>query len=156
MKKTIITIFITIAAIVLSSYNTISASNVSVFVEGNLTKLQEQIVNGAFMNRLSTAKGFAVFERSDIFINAINKEHDYQVSGEVPEAQIRKIANKYGVDFVIAVSVMCDGEDIYMSARLINIVSGKVERTVSLDRSGNDNKTLKNLSNNVVYRLLNN
>lgn len=142
-------LFISIAAFMASAQKT-----VSVFVEGNLDKLQEQIVNSAFMSRLSSSNGYSVFERSETFINAVNREHDYEVSGEVPKEQIRKIANKYGVDFVIAVSVMSDGETIYMSARLINVVSGRVDKTISLDRDGYDNKTLKNLSNNVAYRLL--
>ena len=138
------------------SFTSKASDKVSVFIEGSLSELQEQIVNNAFMSRLSSTKTYSVFERSELFIDALNQEHDYQVSGEVPESQIRKIANKYGVDFVIAVSVMCDGDDIYMSARLIHVVSGKVEKTVSLDRKGYSNKVLKNLSNNVAYRLLSN
>lgn len=138
------------------SFKAKASDKVSVFIEGSLSELQEQIVNNAFMSRLSSTKTYSVFERSELFIDALNQEHDYQVSGEVSESQIRKIANKYGVDFVIAVSVMCDGDDIYMSARLIHVVSGKVEKTVSLDRKGYSNKVLKNLSNNVAYRLLSN
>ncbi len=127
---------------------------VSVFVEGNLTKLQEQIVNNAFMSKLSSSHLYSTYERSDNFINAINREHDYQVSGEVPKEQIRRIGEKYGVDFVIAVCVMNDCETLYMSARLINVTTGRVDKTITLDRDGISNKTLKNLSNNVAYRLL--
>lgn len=127
---------------------------VSVFVEGNLNKLQEQIINNAFMSKMSSSCAYLPFERSESFINAVNHEHDYEVSGEVSKEQIRKIGNKYGVDYVIAVCAMYDCETIYMSARLINVTTGRVDKTVSLDRDGIDNKTLKNLSNNVAYRLL--
>lgn len=127
---------------------------VSVFVEGNISELQQQIVNNSFMSRLSGSKAFTVFERNDSFLNAVTREQDYQVGGEVSEAQIRKVAAKYGVDYVIAVNVIKDEDSFYMSARLINIESGKVEKTVSQDRDSTDNKTLKNLSNNVAYRLI--
>ena len=108
------------------------------------------------MARLSSSvKEFSVYERNEAFIKAVTREHDFQTSGDVPESQIRKIAAKFGVDYVIVVSAMADENGIYMSARLIDIESGKVEKTVSQDRDKNDNKTLKNLSNNVAYRLIN-
>lgn len=149
--------FLTVLAIVLlTSSKSFAAEKVSVFVEGNLSALQEQIVNNAFMYRLSSCKDYTVFERNETVLKAITREHDYQVSGDVPDSQIRKIAGKYGVDYVIVVTVTIDDNAIYMSARLINVESGKVEKTVAQDRAGGDNTTLKNLSNNVAYRLLNN
>lgn len=41
-----------------------------------------------------------------------------------------------------------------MNARLINIETGKVEKNITQDRSSSNNTTLKNLSNNVAYRLI--
>lgn len=154
MRKYFLYAFVLITTVLFPSA-ILAAEKVSVYVEGNVSKLQEQIVNNAFMSRLSSTKDFVAYERNETFINAITREHDYQVSGDVPESQIRKIANKYGVDYVIAVSVMSDDETFFMTARLINIETGKIEKSVSQDRSPADNKTLKNMSNNLAYRLLN-
>lgn len=128
---------------------------VSIYIEGNLSNLQEQIVNGAFNSRITSIKDFSVFDRNDKFINSVTREHDYQTSGDVSESQIRKIAEKYGVDYVISVSVIMEDSGIYMNARLINTETGKVEKSISQDRTSKNNTTLKNLSNNVAYRLLN-
>ena len=135
--------------------NAQTTKSIAVYVEGNLSKIQEQIVNNAFTSRISSTKGYKAFERNSVFINAVNKEHDFQVAGDVSDSQIRKIADKYGVDFVIAVSVLNDEDNLYMSARIIEIETGAIEKSVTQDREGTDNATLKNMANNVAYRLLN-
>lgn len=153
--KGITTKFLLILSIVLTlSVNAYAEKKVSIFIEGDLSNLQEQIVYGAFMNRVVSNKNYAVFERNEIFIKSITREHDYQTSGDVPEAQIRKIAQKYGVDYVVSVSVVMEESGIFMNARLINIETGKVEKSISQDRTTSNNTTLKNLSNNVAFRLL--
>jgi len=131
-----------------------AVDKVSVVVEGQLTETQEQIVNSAFTARLSSSKDFTVFERNDTFLNALTREQDYQVSGNVPDDQIRKIASRYGVDYVVTVNVNTEEDNLYMSARLIDIETGKVVKTVNQDRASSSLKTLKNLSNNVAYRLI--
>ncbi len=155
MKKVSFVFLLTFVAMLFTSLKVQGAIKVAVFVEGDLTKVQKEIVNSAFVSRLSMTKDYSIYERSETFINAITREHDYEVSGEVDESQIRKIANKHGVDYVIAVSVAADDSSIFMSARLINIETGKVEKAVTQDRESADNKTLKNMSNNVAYRLIN-
>lgn len=136
------------------SFTVEAKDKVAVFVEGNVNAVQEQIVNNAFMSRLSSSSRLVVLERNNLFLNAITREHDYQTSGEVPESQIRRIAVKYGADYVIAVSVIIEDDELYMSARIINIETGAVEKTVSQDRQWAGNKTLRNMANNVAYRLL--
>lgn len=54
---------------------------VSIYVEGDLSAIQEQIVNGAFVGRVTASKNFAVYERNEKFINSVTREHDYQTSG---------------------------------------------------------------------------
>lgn len=153
MKRVYLLFFMVLTCTVFAS-EVMAVEKVSVLVEGNLTPLQEQIVNNAFMSRLSQSKSYIAYERNDSFLKSITREHDFQVSGNVPESQIRKIAAKHGVDYVIAVTVINNEGKLYMSARLIHIETGKVEITVSQDRDSSNNKTLKNLSNNVAYRLL--
>ena len=88
-------------------------------------------------------------------INALTREQDYQVSGEVPESQIRKVASRYGVDYVVAVHVVTDESNVFITARLIDIETGKVLKTINQDRTGSiSNKMIKNMSNNVSYRLV--
>ena len=128
---------------------------VAVFVEGNVTKVQKSMINSAFMARLSGNKEYRAFERNEAFLKALEKEHDFQLSGCVPDNEIRKIGERFGVDFVIAVNaVVTDDEQSQMSARLIDLVSGEVLKTCNASREYENSSTLTALANNVAYRLL--
>lgn len=157
MKKNIICIIFSVVSIILfNSFEASARRATAVFIEGDVSNGQEQVINSAFVSRLVKNKQYSLFERNEAFIEALNKEHDFELSGEVPESQIRKVGNKFGVDYVIVVVVTMDEDRTYMSARLINLVTGQIIKHVNLDRRGWDTKTLQNLANSVVYRLLNN
>ena len=132
-----------------------SPKSVAIYVEGDVSQAQESIINSAISARMIQYRGYAIYERNEAFIDAVNREHDYQVSGEVPLSQIRVMGNKFGVDYVLAVVVTIDEGRTYMTAKMIKIVTGRVIKQVSMDRKGYETKTLQNLANNVVYRILN-
>lgn len=133
-----------------------AAKKVAVFVEGNVTKEQRAMVNSAIMSRLSGNKDYKAFERNEAFLKALDKEYDYQLSGEVPENQIREIGERIGADYVIAVNAVITRDDqCQMSARLIDLVSGEVLKTCNASREFENSSTLTALANNVAYRLLN-
>ncbi len=128
---------------------------VAVFVEGNITVSQKSMVNSAIMARLSGNKNYRTFERNDAFLRAVEKEHDYQLSGAVPESQIRAIGKRLGVDYVIAVVTTLTDDDVCnMSARLINLETGEVLKTTNVTREYEGSGTLAAIANNVAYRLI--
>lgn len=132
-----------------------AAKKVAVFVEGNLTKEQKSMVSSAVMSRLSGNKDYKVFERNDAFLKALEREHDFQLCGEVPENEIRKIGERLGVDYVIAISAVITSDDqCQMSARLIELESGEVLKTCNASREFEDSSTITALANNVAYRLI--
>lgn len=106
------------------------------------------------MDRITQNRNYAAYERNEAFLNAITKEHDFQLSGDVKRWQIRDIANKYGVDYVIAVDVVIDDNHSYMTAKLINLVTGRVIKQAQSDRAGYKTTVLQNLANTVAFRLI--
>ncbi|MDE6279232.1 MAG: hypothetical protein K2M05_04600 [Paramuribaculum sp.] len=129
---------------------------VGVYVEGGIDRAQRSVINSAVLARLSGNKDYVAFERNSAFIKAIDKEHDYQVSGEVPEREIRSIGEKLGVDYVIVINAeIIDDEQCHMSARLINLVTGEIIKSVSINREYTGSADLTNMANNVAYRLIN-
>ena len=96
------------------------------------------------------------FERNEAFINALTREQDYQLSGEVPEKEIREVGERLGVDYVLAVNVVINRDEIcHMTAKLINLETGEIEKTANQHRDYTDSSVLTALANNVAYRLLN-
>lgn len=126
----------------------------SVIVTGNLNESGNDIVSSAFMQRLSGNKDYVVFERNKAFLKALTKEQDFQLSGDVPDAEIRAVGKRMGVDYVTVVSVqyVCDGV-CYMDARIINLETAQVIKTCSDSRDYEGSETLKAMANMVAYKL---
>lgn len=131
-------------------------AKVAVYVEGNISSADKSAVSSAALSRMSGSKDFEAYERNSSFISSLDKEQDFQTSGEVPDSEIRKIGARCGVDYVVVMDVTngCDGK-ISISARLINVETFKIEKSVSLSRDYTDSSVLTSLAKNVVYRLIN-
>ena len=156
MKKISVLILLVFSCVMFAETASAKSKKVAVYVEGKISKDNKSIVNSAVLARMSGNKDYTPFERNDAFINALIKEQDYQLSGEVPEKEIRAVGERLGVDYVLAVNVVINRDDVcHMSARLINLETGEIEKTVNVHREYTDSSVLTALANNVAYRLLN-
>ena len=133
-----------------------AGKKVAVYVEGDMSKADKSIVSSAVISRISGNKEYTAYERNSAFITALSKEHDYQVSGEVPDKEIRLIGQRYGVDFVIVINaIITSDEQCHMSARLVNLTSGEILKSVNITREYTGSGILPKMANNIAYRLLN-
>lgn len=130
---------------------------VAVYAEGEISKSTKSVVCSSVLARISGNKDYTAFERNSSFVNALDKEQDYQTSGEVPEKEIRAVAQRMGVDYVIVVNtVISSDEQCHMSARLIDLVTGEIIKTVNLKREYTGSEVISSMANNLAYRLINN
>lgn len=156
MKKISILLALLFACSFFSFDASAVAKKVAVYVEGEISNDNKTIISTAVLSRMSGNNDYAPFERNETFIDALNQEQDFQLSGEVPEREIREVGERLGVDYVLAVNVIISSDDVcYMSARLINLETGAILKTVNLNRKYTDSSVLTTLANNVAYRLLN-
>jgi len=129
---------------------------VAVYATGQVSSDDKSIINSAVLGRLSSNNDYVAFERNEAFIEALNNEQDYQVSGEVLEDEIRKVGERLGVDYVIVVNaVISNDEQCHMAARLIELTSGRILKSVNLKRKYTGSDVLSNMANNIAYRLIN-
>ena len=155
MKKISILIILVFSCVMFAEGSYAQTKKVAVYVEGKISNDDKSIISDAVLARMSGNKEYAPFERNDAFINALTAEQDYQLSGEVPEREIRQIGGRLGVDYVVAVNVIFRDYDIcYMTAKLINLETGAIVKTVNQHRQYTDSGSLIALSNNVAYTLL--
>lgn len=133
----------------------VNPKSVAVYTEGTLDPDEKMIVTSSVLARLSGDKEYRAFERNTSFINALNNEQDYQTSGEVPECEIRTIGHRMGVDYVIVVHVSIVDDLYLMSARLINMETAEIIKSVKLTRQYTDSSILSSMANNIAYRLIN-
>lgn len=133
-----------------------ASKKVAVYVEGQMSKAEKSIVSSAVLSRISSSKDYTAFERNEAFISAMIKEQDYQLSGEVSEKEIRGVGEQLGVDYVIVVNAVVSDENYcHMSARLIELTTGEIIKSVNLKRKYADPEVLSSMANNVAYRLIN-
>ena len=155
MKRLSFLLFIVLACAVFAT-EAMAVKKVAVYAEGEISKSTKSIICSSVLSRLSGNKDYRAFERNSAFVNALNKEQDYQTSGEVPEKEIRAVAQRMGVDYVIVVNTIITSDDrCHMSARLVDLVSGEIVKTVNLQREYTGTDVISAMANNVAYRLLN-
>lgn len=155
MKKFLVLILLVFSCVMYAEGANAQTKKVAVYVEGEIDSDDKSIVSDAVLARMSGNKEYAPFERNEAFIEALTHEQDYQLSGEVPEKEIREVGERLGVDYVVAVNVIIKDEVCYMTAKLINIETGAIAKTVRLNRKYTDASVLTASANNVAYRLLN-
>ncbi len=97
MKRLSFLFFMLLACTVFAN-EAMAAKKVAVYAEGEITKATKSIVCSSVLSRLSGNKDYKAFERNSSFVNALNKEQDFQTSGDVPEKEIRSVAQRMGVD----------------------------------------------------------
>lgn len=85
---------------------------------------------------------------------ALTKEQDYQVSGEVRDDQIAEISARFGVRYVAIFDANQIEDTGFMTARLIDVESGLVVKSVDNNRKIQSLNDWINISNNVAYRLV--
>ena len=156
MKRISFLFLILVACLGFSTQAMAATKKVAVYVEGQMSKSDRSIVSSAVLARMSGNKDFTAYERNSAFINSLDRKQDYQLSGEVSEKEIRKIGERMGVDYVIVINAIVSSDDqCHMSARLINLESGEIIKSVNLQREYEGSRTLSAMANNLAYRLLN-
>ncbi len=156
MKKISILILLVFSCVMFAESANAETKKVAVYVEGEIGSDNKSIISSAVLARMSGNKEYAPFERNEAFVAALTHEQDYQLSGEVPEKEIRKVGERLGVDYVVAVSVIITNDNnCHMTAKLINLETGAIIKTVNSSRKYTDSNVLVALANNVAYRLLN-
>lgn len=158
MKRLALIFAILFSCVTFASQSLLAApKKVAVYVEGSVGKSERSIINSAVIARLSGNKDYVAYERNAAFIKALDKENDFQTSGEVPEKEIRAIGERFGVDYVIVINAEITGDDqCQMAARLIELVSGKIIKSANIEREYSGSSCLINMANNVAYRLISN
>ncbi len=156
MKRITFLIITLVACLGFATDAMAAPKKVAVYTTGQVSSTDKSIINSAVIGRLSDSKEYTAFERNEAFMDALNSEQDYQVSGEVPEKEIREVGERLGVDYVIVVNTEISDNDLcYMSARLIELTSGRIVKSVNLKRKLSDGDVLSNMANNIAYRLIN-
>ncbi|HIW86798.1 MAG TPA: CsgG/HfaB family protein [Candidatus Onthomorpha intestinigallinarum] len=86
-------------------------------------------VGDYLINAIVKRGEYIAIERTAQFLSEINKEQSFQRTGAVDDSQISRLGKNMGVQYVCVVKVARVGEQLFMSARLIDVETAEVKST---------------------------
>jgi uncharacterized protein (TIGR02145 family) len=75
---------------------------------------------------LSRSKHFIAVNRTDDILGVLTKEHGYTRSGAVNDAQIKKIGNQLGVQYLCIVRISVSGRGYYVEASFVDVEGARI------------------------------
>lgn len=131
-----------------------SKERVAVYVLGAIDDSYKKIISSKAVSRISRSNEYAAVERTDAFIDALTREQDYQLSGEVRDDQIAALGRRFGARYVAVFEVTGADDTGFISARMIDVESGLVIKSADTSRQIKSTEDWAAITNNVAYRLV--
>ncbi|GEM_PF-1462059 len=91
--------------------------------DNSLRPIQKTMVRGGMETSVGNTPGYEVFDRSAF--DVIMKEHHFERSGAVSEAEIKELGKIAGVQYIIVPEAMTDGTDFYIIVKMLDVETGK-------------------------------
>jgi hypothetical protein len=132
-----------------------STQTIAVYVTGDNVPAETKDALGTFMlDALVNSGLYRTIERSENFLDAINKEHIRQRSGAIDDKQISELGKQAGAQFLCVANITGALGSFQVSARIIDIETADIKAS---GVSGSPLKTLddlKQVSASVVYKMI--
>ena len=128
---------------------------VAVYMIGNTNDIYKKVIGAKMVSAIVESGEYIAVERTADFLAALSAENDYGTSGEVRDSQIAAIGQKFGVKYVAVADVCEVFDEFFVSARLINVETGMVERAYDTSGPAESMNQLMELSKNVAVGLFN-
>ena len=94
---------------------------------------------GDFLTNAIVKQGrYEAYERTSAFLAELNKEQAFQRTGAVDDSQISSLGKMFGVQLVCVAKIGKLGSDLYISARLVNVETSRLNTSSRPVRFGAD------------------
>ncbi len=156
MKNTLLLLILLSCPVLTMGQNARTASSdnptkVAVYVDDEQIGLAD-FVSAAMVDAFVHNSGYIALERTDSFLKAINKEHEYQRTGMTDDEQIARLGKQFGTKYVCVVKIGTLVDKYFMQARLLDVeTAGIINTTKALVFTLDD---VEDISTKVVTQLL--
>ena len=143
MKKLFFLIFMTLVPMLASAQAVKKVAILEVVdKEGKLSYSQKVLLRTRMAKAITNREGYEAYDRTDV--DAIMSEQDFQRSGVVSDAEIRKLGELTGVSYILVTEGILTGENqLFVSAKILNIETAKVEMMDNMIMGLNDEEMQK-------------
>lgn len=95
----------------------------------DVSGMEKAMVRGELRKAIVNNEGFEAFTRADI--DQMMKEQDFQRTGNVSEADIHKLGEMSGADYICVSTLNKSADEFYLEAYLINVETGAISNPAS-------------------------
>lgn len=111
--------------------------------EGRVSYGVKLMVRSKLAYAITNTPGYEGYDRVDIA--SIMNEHDFQRTGLVSDAQIKRLGEMTGADYILVAEVAyLDYSHIVIAAKILNVETARVERTADVQTSSAADELEKN------------
>ncbi len=122
--------------------------------ENKLAYSQKLMLRSTLAKAITNTAGYEAYDRTDI--DAIMGEQNFQRTGMVSDEQIKKLGEMTGAAYIlVAEGAVADESNLFVTAKILNVETGRIERTES-SVVGVAAKQMQRGCSNLAYNLFNN
>jgi TolB-like protein len=128
---------------------------VAVYVTGTDKDGTNKVLGAKLVSAITKSSEYVAMERTDAFLRQLNKEQDYQQSGNVDDNQLSKLGKQFGVRYVCAAKVSKSSYGgMFLKVSLIDVETAEVKATVNSELTNDDLNSLITTTQNIASKLL--
>lgn len=137
--------FLWVIALSILSISAFAGKRIAVMVNAP-TEDDAFVIESAICQQLDRDGRYDMLERTQEFMDMVVSEQVYQLSGEVTESQIAQLGERWGAQYVLAVTAKNINGSMRLVGKLIDIKTGRRLLTVNNFRKINNDNDLTFLS----------
>lgn len=154
MKRYLLLVMAVLMAITLPAQETQTKTKVAIYTTGDVDTNYKKVIGSKVTSVITQSNEYAAVERTADFLNALSQELDYQTSGAVSDNQIVKIGQQFGVRYVIVLDISDLFGSIFISARMIDVRTGLIKKSVEYGKEIESMNELLSLSQFIAYGII--
>jgi hypothetical protein len=112
------------------------------------------IIGGELARVMSESDRYVAVDRTETILEQLDREHVYQRSGAVDDAQIKAIGHQLGVEYLCISSINPVGKRYYLDTRLVDVVTAEIKRSVTATSTLKDANEMAKVGGNIALELL--
>ncbi len=136
MKKVFLIVTCLVSVLALSAQNNKKVAVMETKNIEGVSAFQSNMVRGGMEVAVANAPGYEGYDRAAF--DVIMKEQNFQRSGAVKDADIRRLGEMAGVQYVLVTEASSDGDGFFILAKLLDVETGQYGNAVNTfcDASG--------------------
>jgi TolB-like protein len=111
-------------------------------------------MGGELARVMSESDRYTAVDRTQVILEQLDREHVYQRSGAVDDAQIKSIGHQLGVEYLCISNINAVGKKYYLDTRLVDVVTAEIARSVTATSNLKDAGEMARVGRNIALELL--